>query len=437
MSERRRSRLRDALFALLVTVVVLLAANQAVELLERRGVVDTRRADDTVLYVESDLFEVDPEPHYVTTDYANASGLVPARFRADKRDGWRMFLLGASFVQGSPYTFQGHGVEMPGGMASWLRDDLARWGFEQHVEVVNLGVGGQNSFRVAGFAEAALQYEPDVLFVATCNNEGALSPSRMREQLHKLGGYRLLTKYLSPSPGQQERPYFTPQDEDSKRLAKDYRRNIRRIIRASEEAGVPLLLGTLPINRQYTGRIDSAPITEVPSRYGPLDRCVAEAIQEMEHNPDLDEVLAAFDGCDQDLPDAVRWRGITLLRAGRYEEARASLDQSIELQPRNRCRPSLNAIVREEAAASANTTLVDLDAAASALVGGHGIAGEELFVDFCHMNWLGYAGMAAALLDELERSELLPADGARPNQPLDVETLARRHGLNRLRFVAD
>ena len=437
MSERRRSRLRDAFFALLITAVVLLAANQVVELLERRGVVDTHRPDDAMLYIESDLFEVDPEPHYVTTDYAEGSGLVPSRFRAIKGEGWRLALIGGSFVQGSPYTFQGHGVEMPGGMASWLRDDLDRWGFEHPVEVVNLGIGGQNSFRVAGLVEASLDFEPDALFVATCNNEGALAPSRMREQLHRLGGYRLLTRYLSPAPTVQERSYFTPQDHDSVQLARDYRRNIRRVIRAAEKADVPLLLGTLPINRLYEGRTDSPPLTAVPIQYQATESCIAEGIAELEGVGNLDEAIAIFESCDQDMPDALRWLGIALFRAARYDEAVAALDQSIELQPRNRCRPSFNAIVREEAAASENTTLVDLDATASALTGDHGVAGDELFLDFCHMNWKGYAGMAAAVLDELERRQLLPPDGMRPDEPLDVENLARRHGLNRLRFVED
>lgn len=437
MVERRRSRVRDAFFALLITVVVLLAANQVVELLEDRGVVDTHLPDDAVLYVEGDLFEVDPEPHYVSTDYAVQSGLVPTRFRVNKGEAWRLFMVGGSFVQGSPYTFQGHGVEMPGGMATWLRADLDRWGFGQPAEVLNLGIGGQNAFRVAGVVEAALEYQPDALFVATCNNEGALSPSRMREQLHRLGGYRLLSKYLAPTAQVTERSYYTPQDEDSAQLAQDYRRNIRRVIRAAEQAEVPLLLGTLPINRRYTGRVDSAPVDATPNVYDPLDRCVGEAISLISRTGNFDEILAVLDTCDADMPDALRWRGIVLWKAARYEEARAALDQSIELRPRNRCRPSFNDIVRAEAAASTNTTLVDLDAAASTLTPPHGIAGEELFLDYCHMHWQGYAGMAAALMEGLQAASLLPPDGTPPQTALDLEDLARRHGLNRVRFVED
>jgi len=221
------------------------------------------------------------------------------------------------------------------------------------------------------------------------------------------------------------------------RLARDYRQNIRRVIQAAEEADIPLLLGTLPINRLYVGRADSAPIDEVTVKYGSLDPCVEEAISLMNRVGNLDEVVTALEQCDDDLPDALRWRGIVLWKAGRYDEARAALDQSIELQPRNRCRPSFNEIVREEAAASANTTLVDLDAAASEMFGSHGIVGEEQFLDYCHMNWRGYAGMAAAVLEGLEQAGALPDGGARPSEALELEELARRHGLNRVRFVED
>jgi tetratricopeptide (TPR) repeat protein len=430
---RRRSVVLDVTFVVAVTVVSLWAINGVVEVLESRGVVQTHQPDDAVIFVEDDLFRVESAPQYVTTDYATETGVVPGRFGVDKGSGWRLFLMGGSFVMGSPYTHQGHGVEMPGGIATWLREDLARWGSAHPIEVVNMGVGGQNSFRVASMVDPVLAHAPDAVVVATCNNEGALPPSMVRQQLHRLGGYRLLAKYLAPTAEPQERSYYTPQDADSVELARGYRDNIRRMIAAAEEAGVPLLLATLPINRLYQGESESRPLTLTDDYVSTRSGCVNDGLY-LREKGDLLGALEVFEGCE-DIADALRWRGLTLYELRRFEEARPLLEQSIELQPRNRCRPSFNGIVREEAAASANTTLVDLDEAALEVAKPPVLPGEELFLDYCHLNWQGYAQAADAVLTALEQRGLLPADATRPDEPLDLETRGRRLGLDRVWFV--
>lgn len=429
-----RNKGRDVLFAAITVVAVLFLLNGIVERLEDEGIVATYQADDAVQLVTGDLFDVEPEPMYVSSDYSVQTGMVPARFRVNKGSGWRVFAVGGSFMMGSPYTFQGHGAEMPGGITSWLRKDLERRGSKVPVEVVNLGVGGQNSFRVATIVEQLVDYAPDVVVVATCNNEGALPPSKMREQLQQLGGFRLLSKYLTPAPKPSERSYFTPQDEDSVALAASYRRNIKNIIGYAEAAKIPLVLSTLPVNRLYVGDTDSTPlIPDGSPRWGETV-CVQEARALIEAG-DFAGAITHLESC-RDIPDALRWTGLAHKRDGAYPEARAALDQSIELQPRNRCRPSFNTIVREEAAASENTYLADLDEVAIAS-SESGLVGDELFLDFCHMNWRGYGLMATAIAEALADHGLLPrgADGA--VEPLPYDDVARRWGLNKIEFVTD
>jgi len=432
--ERRSRRPRDLVFALITTLVVLFAANELIEWLEDRGALDTHRPDDAVQFLEGELFDVEQGPFYVGSDYASQT-MVPARFRVNKGDGWRMFLTGGSFMMGSPYTFQGHGAELPGGIPSWLRLSLTEGSRQAPVEIVNLGVGGQNSFRVSQLVEAVIPYDPDVLVVATCNNEGALPPSTVRQQLHRLGGYRLLTKYLKPGASAEQRSYYTPQDRDSEALARAYRQNIQRIIAAAEASGTPLLLATLPVHRLYRGEEDSSPITEeLLLGHGPSD-CVMEGIDRIERSL-FDDAIEHLKTCEEDLPDALRWTGIALAQLRRGEEARVVLDQSIELRPRNRCRPSFNTIVREEAARSENTHLVDLDAAASAM-STDGLADHHLFLDSCHMNWQGYAAMARVVLDSLREHELLPRGGSKTLDDEVLQDAARRVGLQRIVFTED
>ena len=193
-------------------------------------------------------------------------------------------------------------------------------------------------------------------------------------------------------------------------------------------------LATLPINRLYIGDTDSTPL--IPSHGNGWGEtvCIQEARSLIEQARFADAV-AHLESC-RDIPDALRWTGMAHARDAAYAEARAALDQSIELQPRNRCRPSFNAIVREEAAASDNTILVDLDEAAIATTG-TGLVGDDLFLDFCHMNWRGYALMAEAITATLAQERLLPAGADTKADPLPYDDIARRWGLNRIQFVQD
>jgi hypothetical protein len=259
VSHQRRSALRTAIFSAVPVLALALGVNLVVERAEDAGVIDTHRVDDQVQFIEGDLLEVEHGPFYVTTTYAEGS-MVPQRFPVDKGDGWRILLSGGSFVQGSPYTHQGHGVEFPGGIATWLREDLRAQHPDTRIDVVNLAAGGQNSNRVLEVVQDTLRYDPDLYFVATCNNEGAITPSRLQRLLQDQGGFRLLQKHLRPAPSIEDRSVFTPQDEDTAQLTRQYRRNIEGIAQAAREAGVPLILATLPIHRSWTGDNVSNPL---------------------------------------------------------------------------------------------------------------------------------------------------------------------------------
>ncbi len=418
---KRLSTSRKLVFAAAVTVLLLAGINFGIELLERRGVVSTHRVDDHVQFVTEALFEQSGD-WVVTTAYARQF-LVPARFRADKGDRFRVFVVGASFAMGTPYTSQSDDAEQPGGIATWLRIDLERRYGPDGFEVINAAASAQTSHRVQRVAEEVLGFEPDLLFVATCNNEGPPRPSYVREQLHKLGAYRLLTTLAAPSVAPENRPTFTPQGMEPEQIRSEFTENLAGILGAAEAAGVPVAMATLPVHLRYGGPGAPLPPGDEAGAI-PESPCVA-AGRETYQRGEFKAALAELGACAEDIPDAARWTGLSLAALGRVEEAKVALELSIELLPRNRCRPSLNASVRSLAEASATTHLIDLEAAAQGL-SPQGLPGPELFIDYCHLNWRGYAAMTEELVATLEVAGVLPAAGV-PKRPL--EELAVTHEL--------
>ena len=495
---RRLGPLRSGAFALVVLVGVLVGGNLLVEQLERAGVIDTHRPGERVAFADEPLYEDDGDGRWRTTRYAERTGMLRQEFRRDKGDALRVFVLGASFAMGSPYVVQGHD-DRGGGIPGFLQRSLEAANPGRLIEVVSAAAGGQDSTRVRSIARQVIRLEPDVLVVATCNNEGEPPPDEMREWLHRQGGYRLLRTLLTrPRPG--DGSWYTPQDPDTASTRTRFQENTRAILRAATEAGVPVVLATLPVNLRYRGFVQEPaedvagaerPATAIPdgfeglpicatgvqlfdawafeealpllwgclasgSRAGPmaelipvyaalaeselgladdetrrvleasLGACIADGI-ELHTAGEHQRAIDVLGSCD-DPAEATHWMGRSLLASGRVEEARLHLEMGVELSPRNRCRPSFNALIRDEASAAGIAELADLDAAAVGLAP-DGLPGPDLFLDYCHMNWRGYAAMSRTILDALGRA----VPGIRVDGPDPVElgrALGRPEGDN-------
>lgn len=411
-------RTKNLLFALVASAFVLWGANLCVELLEARNLIETVRLDDQVQFVDEELF-VRIGNSWGTSDYGRRA-MVPSRFRVEKGDAWRFFLLGGSFAMGTPYAHQAELQEGPGGIASWLR---AGWfASVRPIEVINLGAGGQNSHRVRRIASTALGHDPDLILVATCNNEAALDPSVLREQLHRAGGYRLLREFLSADLEPEKRPHHAAPQLAPSALRDQFRDNLRELIGEAALKGTPVLLATLPVNLRYEGPKDERVAADGSG--GRVDACVRLAVNEAEVRG-IDIALDNIVRCGAGVSESLRWLGLELFEQGQYERATVALEFSVELEPLTRCRPSLNRIIREQAAAASHVELVDLDLAARRLSPG-GLPGEELFVDSCHMSWRGYAHMAEEILRVASVAKLGPTSHL---PQLQIEELGVRFGL--------
>jgi len=494
-----------------VTAGFLWALNSGIEWLERRGVVDTVRPDDRPHFVQERLYE--RRGRWFETSRMGRRDMVASRFRAKKGDAFRVFVVGGSFSMGTPYVHQSS--EGRGGIADFLRAELEARGPGFDVEIINAAAGSGDAGRTRQTVTEILDYEPDAIVLASCNNEGALRPGPLREYLHRQGTYRLLRTLLVFPPAPSQRSWYTPQDETSEALRDGFRENIRDMVQASAQRGVPILVSTLPVNLRYRGfepgptveeNGDPAPgggpdtlpddpaagqggLADPPSgltaeeldslpacRSGVylfeaeawaaalplLRRCLLQAsdpvytapwittyvaLAELElgiageaaearlrgawgdclaqgilsyYAGSWDEASNQLAQCD-DVVEAGRWLGLVRLAQGDAAEAERLLRQTVELAPRNRCRPSLNAVIREEAEAE-GATLVDLEGAA-ARAADDGLPGPDLFVDYCHMNWRGYRLMAHEVLARLDQRfpRLQPAAPALTEAQLAAE----------------
>jgi len=492
---QRSFKLRYVLYSAIVCVGFFALLNWAIESLEDRGVVDTHDPDDQVQHLTERIWERRGD-RWVTTTYGSEH-FVQDSFAVD-RTGPRVFLTGGSWALGTPYSYQGS-PPAPGSMHSfleaWLRAELG-----PGAELVNAAAGGQDSHRVVQVVQEAVAHSPDILVVATCNNEGALTPARLQGWLKEQGGYRLLERILA-SNEEPARTVFTAQAKEIDRVAAAYEANLEAIATASREAQVPLVLATLPQHLLYQGLDDgqdpeadrSADYWTIEPTYqgslpepswieqvnpclavlalleagewelslamtkwcltehslGPKSVEVARARMHLGRGTDDDRrVLGAFYGpcvaqgmrelrddkpeaairtlsaCEGRIDEALRWNGIAHGATGDLARARELLRHSVELNPRNRCRPSFNQIAREVAARHSHVTLADLEYAAEQLAP-NGLPGHELFLDSCHMNWRGYGSMAKSLAVTL--GPMLGADPA----SLDPEALGVSWGLPR------
>jgi hypothetical protein len=424
----RRKLLYSAVL-LATTAAALLIANLAVEWAEDRDLVQTHRPDDLVQYVEGELFHRDAAgDHWVSSDYLQMSA-PPSSIPVAKGSAWRFIATGGSFVRGMPYG-QPDGTELPGTTWFWLRQRLAERYPEAEVQVVNVGASGQNSQRVLGFVQELVQLEPDLLFVATCNNEGALPPGQVMETLHNQAAYRLLVNWLVPTPEAQDRSTFMLQDPDTEAVRAVFRANLEAIVATAEQADVPLLMATLPVNLRYTGDdwgnvLDQGFLNDQPQRRN-ADACLQEGIELYQANR-CKQAEERLQQCDNKA-EALRWIGLCAYRRYRFDQAQTMLEQSVELIPRGRCRPSFNGIIREVAGSADHVTLVDLEAATQAIAP-HGIPGPELFHDNCHMTWDGYEAMARAVEAALDAAGTQPPGPAQGGEPRTALEIAQQHGL--------
>ncbi len=414
-----RHRIKRKIFAFIPLLFLLLTATIIMQILEQRGMINSERPDDWVLAPPVNWLHEEKTADGVWIRLEHGM-LLTSRFPKKKPpDTLRIFITGGSFAMGSPVVVQ-QMVDPYGGISEWMRDEL-RLRYPRHnIEVINVGAGAQNSFRVVEIVKELVKLEPDIIFVMTGNNEGAMPRFKLNQELHKWVLYRVMKKELLSDPTLDERLYAEVVNSDAPLSETNMRKNLQQIVTLTGQRGITLLLAAMPINLK--------PDNEIVGWY---ERKVEEMDQPIRHGRELQaqgkyaEAIEAY-AQSQCLDFSTYFIAQCWEAMGDYVQAKNYYQFNQTVNPGLRTQPSTNAMVRMFSR-NEHVHLVDLEAVAERL-SPHGIPGYNLFLDYCHMDQNGYYLMAQEALRVLESDKLIPASFGKPGPKPTMQEIIAHYG---------
>jgi hypothetical protein len=239
----------------------------------------------------------------------------------------------------------------------------------REAELLNLGGLAYGSERLVQVAREALDYDLDLLLIYSGHNEFEELRTKRQVRLSRLPLEKLLshsalfrlprdlllrrrieawvaaerTRLMQPPDTRASRETPFDPDERAARMV-EFRANLERILAMAEDAGVPTIIGSVSSNHW---------------------------------SPGLDE------------PKEGLSRLRSLYRSGRYQEGLALADSLLRSESRHQASGEENEIIRDLAARH-QLSLADVEAAIRAAEP-HGVPGETLFLDHCHLKAEGMA----------------------------------------------
>jgi tetratricopeptide (TPR) repeat protein len=222
----------------------------------------------------SPLFECRDEEGVYRTARSHQVLFEEQQFAIEKpADGIRIFVLGGSSVRGRPYTTQT-------GFPRWLELELAARDPDHTYEVVNCGGLSYASYRLRHILEEVLEYEPDLIVLATGHNEfledrtyedlkqRSWLRSSVEDQLHRLRTVRVVRELVhgNDAPTAEDERTILPElvearldqasgygsyhrdDEWSAQVHHHFHRSIEAMVAMCRETEVPIVLVLLGSN---------------------------------------------------------------------------------------------------------------------------------------------------------------------------------------------
>lgn len=415
--------------------------------------------------------EVEAAPDYRTTNpavglryFRRKAGTpvpMPEMFRAEKhRDGYRVFVQGASTAAGFPY---GNG----GAFGRMLEQRLQETFPDREIEVVTVALDATNSYTLRDLAPQIIEASPDAVLIYAGHNEyyGALgvasaesigrSPGVVRSYLwlRKLRTVQwwqntmewaagVLWKVIDrPTPPRRTLMEYLASEHtvvhDSPLYhagIDQFERNMDALFELYQEAGVPVFIGTLASNERHQPPLLSrpaAPSTDTTS-YSLMMKRAEEALR----NDDRGTAGATLDSLirlDHTAADPFFLRGRLFDSGGSAAEAR---DDYIAARDRDqlpfRAPSSMNRSIRETAARRGARVVETLQALRDASPGG--VVDSTLMLEHLHPNVTGQFLLADAFYRALQEageigewSGAVPAAVALARVPVTaVDSLAAR-----------
>ncbi len=341
-------------------------------------------------------------------------------------NGYRVFVLGESSVQGLPFEV--------GSFCDWLRIRLRAMLPERFVEVVNAGNPGWHAKEIRTLARESARHAPDLMIWMVGHNEMvpqnvlALREEHERPLWHAatslVNGLRVrhaLARFVPKFSLKREtfhdrkpddfRPCY---DAELPLLKRRFREATAGVVADCRAARIPLVLCTLTRNVRESppsGSFFSPEVLADPARREAWERIYGEALEAIGRK-DATSALAVLARAEAIDPSPARLhfaRGQALEMLGETAEARASYFRALELDScPMRAAPWVETAIRE-VAAETSTPLADVERmldADSPLQ----IAGFDWVVDNVHPSLGGHERIAELLLSVMERKLGLALD---------------------------
>jgi lysophospholipase L1-like esterase len=376
--------------------------------------------------------------------------------------GRRVFVVGGSTVQGRPFSIETS-------FTQFLEAALNKTHPSTQWEVVNCGGISYASYRLVAIVEECLNYEPDLIIVCTGHNEflerieyppASTRPSVVAQThggLSRLRSFRLVRSLVAPSDEFQaagtDRSVLSAEADamlDHAGGLDAYRRdvqraevtgvhfqfNLRRIVRATEQAGVPLLLIQPPSNLS-----DCPPFkSEFSSSTSPRDQQRIHALHHQASQLLQSDLTAATDilrkAVQADPAYAFSWYqlGKVLQANSDFDAARNAYQQAMDndicpLRMTTNLQDRMRQVVVSEHLhfINANTLIQELS--------DNHITGGDKLVDHIHPSFHGHQDIAFAILAWMAAHELTPPLPAEAHRTCDDLWSNSLQSLDNLYFL--
>ncbi len=382
-------------------------------------------------------------------------GLVQWREFIDPKpeDGFRIFFLGGSTVQGYPHL---RNACAP----AFLEVILQKMRPDRRIEVINAGVTAINTFSIREWTNEILEHGPDLLVVYAGHNEfygayGAGSTSSIGTNrklilahlaVRRLKIARMLTDMINGIPflrpksggGLMERVVekkSIPYDDPIRRACRaNFEANLLDIVESARRKGVPILLCGLVSNERDLAPFVSVHPPDLPSdavdRFDEFFSIGMEAVAAGRFS----EGLASFNlalRIDPGYAAAVYRKARCLERLGRIDEARAAYRRARDLDALPFRAPADFTETIREVCAKTDAQYVDVPAAFEAAAGPGGLIGWNLMTDHLHPTMPGHFVLAEAVAREV--LPRIPGPPGAPDGPWpSYREVADELGLDRI-----
>ena len=381
---------------------------------------------------------------------------IPILSRSAKTtaDVKRIFFFGGSSTQGFPYPEH-----------SWpsVCEKVLQGKAESEIrnpKSINFGMlqGALRDARLLLEELIAFGVRPDVVVVHSANNELYYNRVRILDEHHyptkqRLKGLRTISRIADviyqnagsqvPAAPEKLRALYPLSEPDRQLLLQSYEADLRTIVRLCHQHGIPLVLTTVPINRDFWApHFARHPIPGAGDAVAVAAR--EKALKGTEHfyNGNLGEAREAFESALSTLPNDPYchfYLGRILLADGQTEQALEHLELAIQYDTFRpvRATPDHNQILRQ-VAESESLPLIDFD---RLLLDKHGIAGKKLFIDNCHGRPHTYIEMGVFLAEALIKKKLIPGLPVEPvgnlSEALKADRSISEESLKRVRALVE